>query len=77
MMFASAASTSQSDERLSKKSVPKLSEIFFNLCRKDITVSRDNVKVSLGMKVLFGSFVKSNVFLGIGGLKVAVWICQE
>ncbi len=60
---------------IEQRSASKLSGICFHLCGKVITVFMDNVEASLGTKVLFGSFVKSNVFLGIGGLKVVVWIC--
>jgi hypothetical protein len=62
---------------IDQRSVSKLSGIFFDLCGKVITVSRDNVEVSLVTKVLFGSFVNCNVLLGIAGLKVVVWICEE
>ncbi len=62
---------------IEKKSLSKLSGIFFDLCGKGIPVCRDNVEASLRIKVLLGSFVTSNVFLGIGRLKIAVWICQE
>jgi hypothetical protein len=43
---------------------------FFDLSRKGITVARDQIKAYFGTKVLFGSFVEGNVFLGIGSMKV-------
>ncbi len=62
---------------IEQRSVSKLSSAFFDLCREQIAVSRDNVKASLRTEVLLGSFVKRNVFLRIGSLKVVVGICQE
>jgi len=41
-----------------------------DLCRKDVTVFRDDIASSFREKVLFGSFVEGNVFLGIGSMKV-------
>jgi hypothetical protein len=44
-------------------SISELSSIFFDLCRKDLTVSRDDIVANFRAKVLFGSFVEGNVFL--------------
>ena len=57
-------------------SVAKLSRAFFDLCREEIAVSRDNVKAGLRTEVLLGSFVEGNVFLQVGGLKVVVRVCR-
>jgi hypothetical protein len=43
--------------------ISELSSICFDLCRKDITVSRDDIIASFRAKVLFGSFIKGNAFL--------------
>jgi hypothetical protein len=62
---------------IEQRSNSKLSSAFFDLCREQIAVSRDNVKASLRTDVLLGSFVERNVFLQIGSLKVVVGICRE
>ncbi len=62
-------------QNIEQRSASKLSSAFFDLCREQIAVSRDNVKASLRMEVLLGSFIKRNVFLQIGSLKVVVGIC--
>jgi hypothetical protein len=64
-------------QNIEQRSVSKLSSAFFDLCREQIAVSKDNVEASLRTEVLLGSFVESNVFLRIGSLKVVVGICRE
>ncbi len=48
---------------IEQSSVAKLSRAFFDLCREEIAVSRDNVEVGLRAEVLLGSFVEGNIFL--------------
>jgi len=59
-------------QKIEQRSIAKLNWVLFNLSGKSVTASRDQIKVSLLMKVLFGSFVEWKVFLQIGGMKVGV-----
>jgi hypothetical protein len=54
-------------QNVEQGSISKLSSIIFDLCRKDVTVSRDDIVASFRAKVMFGSFVE-----GIGSLEVVV-----
>ena len=61
---------------IEQRSVAKLGRAFFDLCREENAVSRDNVEAGLRAEVLLGSFVEGNIFLQIGGLKVVLRVCQ-
>jgi hypothetical protein len=60
-----------------QRSISVLSSIFFDLRRKDLTVTRNDFEASFRTKVLLGSFVEGNEFLQIGSLKVDVKVCQK